>query len=564
MRTSDATPGLRRPDARPADAPELDADRIADMDDVDDLDGTGARRPAPEDARGGPAGDVTEPSRTGRPGASPRTTPAPDPGSGPDQARDTAGTEVPDRLGADVRAGAGDRPQGRGADDGDGAGAAPPGPRSRRVRPGAVVAMGAAALATALRLTGVAAVLPGERAASSPPPPAAAVEIREIAVSAASLDRAVEALQARLRRLPKDHQAWARLGSAYVQQARITADPSYYTKAEQAPARAAALAPGAPDVLTGQAALAAGRHEFAQAVRLADQALEANPYGAAAYGVRADALTQLGRDGEATAAIEEMMRLRPGVASFTRASYAAELRGDVRTAEEYLRYALRDATDPEDVAYCRHYLGELALHSGDLDRATREYDAALAAVPGHVPALAGRARALALSGGLTEAAAAYQEVVNRLPLAQYLVEYGEVLRRLGRDPSGPWALLDAQRRLMASAGVRDDLTWAEFEADHGSAERAVRHARAEYARNPNLVAADALAWALYRAGRPKEAIRYAEQATSTGWRNALLHHHRAVIERALGRTGAARRSAALVKQINPRFDPELPALARFS
>ena len=46
--------------------------------------------------------------------------------------------------------------------------------------------------------------------------------------------------------------------------------------------------------------------------------------------------------------------------------------------------------------------------------------------------------------------------------------------------------------------------------------------------------------------------------------NALLRHHRAVIERALGRTGAARRSAALVKQINPRFDPELPALARFS
>ncbi|GAA3135013.1 hypothetical protein [Nonomuraea salmonea] len=50
--------------------------------------------------------------------------------------------------------------------------------------------------------------------------------------------------------------------------------------------------------------------------------------------------------------------------------------------------------------------------------------------------------------------------------------------------------------------MRDDLTWAEFEADHGDPKAAVRHARAEYTRNPNLVAADALAWSLFKAGTP--------------------------------------------------------------
>jgi hypothetical protein len=143
-------------------------------------------------------------------------------------------------------------------------------------------------------------------------------------------------------------------------------------------------------------------------------------------------------------------------------------------------------------------------------------------------------------------------VVQRLPLPQYLIEQGET--RLKAGLPADWTLLRAQRTLLEEAGVRDDLTWAEFEADHGDPARAVRHARAEYARNPNLTAADALAWALYRAGRPRAALPHAERATSTGWRNPLLHHHRAEIERALGRT------ARTIPP--PGFDPDLPALAR--
>lgn len=117
---------------------------------------------------------------------------------------------------------------------------------------------------------------------------------------------------------------------------------------------------------------------------------------------------------------------------------------------------------------------------------------------------------------------------------------------------------------MKAAEVRDDLTWAEFEADHGSAARAVEHAEAEYARNPNVIAADALAWALHRDGRDRQALPYARKATATGWRNALLHHHRAEIERALGLGAESRRSAARVRDADPAFSPDLPALARFS
>lgn len=272
----------------------------------------------------------------------------------------------------------------------------------------------------------------------------------------------------------------------------------------------------------------------------------------AAYGVLADARTQLGDLRGAKRAVDRMMELHPGVPAFTRASYAAELRGDLGKAREYLEMAQNDAWAPADVAYTRYYLGELALHSGDLKTAADWYGKALTAYPAYTPALAGQARAAALGGRLHRGARPVRARRRTAPLPQYLIEQGETRIKAGQRAD--WTLLRAQRKLFAAAGVRDDLTWAEFEADHGDPATAVRHARAEYARNPNLVAADALAWALFKAGEPAEALRHAERATATGWRNPLLAYHRATIERALGRPA----------RVDPAFDPTLSALARFS
>ncbi|WP_345397827.1 hypothetical protein [Nonomuraea salmonea] len=225
-----------------------------------------------------------------------------------------------------------------------------------------------------------------------------------------------ETLQERLRRLPGDHRGWAELATRHIDQARLTGDPSAYTKAEGALATAAKIAPKDDAVLTGQAALAAARHEFARAAELAESAIDANPYAAAAYGVLADARTQLGDLRAAQQAVDAMMALRPGVAAFTRASYAAELRGDVETARTYLDYAHEDAWLPADRAYARYYQGELALHEGDLETAARHYADALNTYPAHIPARAGQAKVAALDGRLSEALSLYDQVVQRLPL----------------------------------------------------------------------------------------------------------------------------------------------------
>jgi tetratricopeptide (TPR) repeat protein len=192
----------------------------------------------------------------------------------------------------------------------------------------------------------------------------------------------VASIQERLRRIPADWTAWAALGMAYLEQARVTSDPSYYPKAEQAVTRSLALRrSGNSDALVARAALANARHEFAGARRDALSVLGANPYHADAYAVLADAETQLGHRAAATAAIQHLVNLRPGLPAYARASYDLEQRGLTVAATDLMRAALVAAVDRHDIGFCRVQLGDLAFGSGDLTGATAEYAAGLLADP---------------------------------------------------------------------------------------------------------------------------------------------------------------------------------------
>lgn len=356
--------------------------------------------------------------------------------------------------------------------------------------------------------------------------------------------RDIAGLQQRLRRTPGDHRAWSTLASAYVEQARVTADPTYFAKADRAIRRAEALAPRDSVLATARAALDNARHDFAAALRHADAALVVNPYSAAAHALRADALTELGRYAEARRAALRADALEPGPGTFARLSYAAELRGDLDQAARLMTMS-RDAAGASAPAYsfASFHLGELARTVGDLDTAAGHYAAALEADPSYAPALAGQARLAVAAGDVDTAVRRYRDVVARLPLPEYVVEFGELLESLGRDEEAAqqYAVARAAARLARANGVRTDLETALFEADHGSAEAALAAARAEWRARRSVHAADALGWALHVTGRSAEALRYAQAATRLGTLDARFLWHRGEMEAALGRTGAARR-----------------------
>ena len=121
---------------------------------------------------------------------------------------------------------------------------------------------------------------------------------------------------------------------------------------------------------------------------------------------------------------------------------------------------------------------------------------------------------------------------------------------------GAWLpMAEAMQRLNATYGMRVDLELAGFFADHGDAVTALRLARRAYAERPTVFAADTLAWALYRAGRPRAALPYAHEALRLGTRSSRLRFHAGAIEAANGHENAARTHLAAALELNPAFSP---------
>jgi hypothetical protein len=171
--------------------------------------------------------------------------------------------------------------------------------------------------------------------------------------------------------------------------------------------------------------------------------------------------------------------------------------------------------------------GDLSFQLGRSRVAARDYATALAGVPGYVPALAGRARLAAAGGELRRAIAIMRGVVARLPLPEHVVALGELQLAAARRGAArrTFALLGAERRLLAAAKVDTDAETAVYEADHGSPRRAVALARRAWAAAPGVRAADALDWALTRSGHPHEGLRWARRALALGSLDPLLRFH---------------------------------------
>ncbi|HWM08976.1 MAG TPA: hypothetical protein VNO82_06520 [Solirubrobacteraceae bacterium] len=395
----------------------------------------------------------------------------------------------------------------------------------------------AVALTFALALAVFAATRGGERAAAGPPT-ADAPMLRPDADTDASLRR----LQTAVRRgAPRE----AELAAAYLQKARESGDPSFYSRADGVLRPALAHGPADPAELAEAAALAAGRHDFRAAERLARRSRALAPGTVGAYPILVDALIELGRYRDAERDLQRMVDFKPNLAAYARVSYFRELTGDLRGASEALRLAIA-AGGPvrENVAYVQSLLGSLELTRGRIAASRRAYAAALAAVPGYAPALAGRARLAARADDLRGAIRRWRSLAARLPLPEYVIALGEAELAAGRNAAGrrDLDLVRVQQQLLAGAGVNSDVELAIYEADHGDRRRAVRLAREAWASAPSVRSADALGWALTRSGDRRAGLRWARRALRLGSLDPTFRYHAGI---AAGDTREGRRHLRL-------------------
>jgi tetratricopeptide (TPR) repeat protein len=238
-----------------------------------------------------------------------------------------------------------------------------------------------------------------------------------------------------------------------------------------------------------------------------------------------------------------------------------EIRGDLPNAEAAWNNALEvDAgSNPESTAWAHTNYGTFLFNQDRLDDAGDQYAAALAAYPGYIHALAGQASVAAAKGDYDASISLYKQVTTRQPLPQYVAALGDVYAAAGdmTNAKREYALIGAIETLYKENGVNVDLQMALFFADHDqNISDAVQQALAVRAAQPDSIyTADAVAWALYKAGQADEALPYAQAALSQGTRDASLFYHAGLIEKALGNADQARSDLQIAVSINPHFSP---------
>ncbi|MGA5468396.1 tetratricopeptide repeat protein [Streptomyces arboris] len=360
---------------------------------------------------------------------------------------------------------------------------------------------------------------------------------------------------------PADAPSWATLGSAYVEWGRRSADAAYFGRAEEALKRSLEAQPGERgngEAWVGMAALANARHDFLAAKRWGETVRKQDPKTWSVYPVLIDAYTGLGDVKAATEATEKFGELRKGVPALARTADLYRGQGWREDALATAREAADRATAPAEKAEALHRLGELAWERGEPEEAVAQFDAALRTDSGHHASLAGKARALVALDRTDEALAAYQSVITKLPRPAYALELGELYASLeldgdARSQYGKLAELLEQAK---AAGVDESVVQARYESDHGDPAVAVELLRDQWKKQHRSAAvADALGWALHRAGKSKEGLEYARQAVDTGVRNASYAYHLGVIERELAQYGPARRHLEEALRTNPAFSP---------
>jgi tetratricopeptide (TPR) repeat protein len=352
---------------------------------------------------------------------------------------------------------------------------------------------------------------------------------------------------------PENTEPWLALGATWIQKARESNDPGFYVNADACADAVVAMSPGnrLADDLRGFSRL--NDHRFREAREIATNVLATYADDPTAWGTRSDADLELGDVASAEEAVQHMLALKPGLASYGRAAYLRWLRGDVNAAKILSAQAIRaggEAKDREPLAWSIVQAAIVFWNEGDYAGARAGFDLALTKVPGYAPALVGEGRVALAERRYTNAVTHLEQAYAASPLVETAWLLGDA-KRLAGDATGAES---AYARVVADGRRHDFRTLSLFFSSRRSnPDEAVRLARAEMQTRPGPYTKDALAWALYRSGELSEARRLADEVVALGVHDARLWYHAGAIRLAAGDVSGKKLVERALAQ-NPAFD----------
>jgi tetratricopeptide (TPR) repeat protein len=192
----------------------------------------------------------------------------------------------------------------------------------------------------------LAALLLSQGCRRSAPAPAAPVPSRTCVVTMAAAvgdDAEIVKLQADLRDPRAAARAAEQLGYRFISKARLSNDPGFYTRAEQAAACLAAIRPDDPASLLLRGHVLHQLHRFSEAEAVARRLVSLREF-VLDFGLLGDALMEQGRLAEAAEAYQKMIDLKPFYQSYTRAAHLRWLKGDLDGAIVMMNAAVKAAS----------------------------------------------------------------------------------------------------------------------------------------------------------------------------------------------------------------------------
>jgi tetratricopeptide (TPR) repeat protein len=365
-------------------------------------------------------------------------------------------------------------------------------------------------------------------------------------------DRLIRSLGLQASLQPQDPASYDKLGAAYIQKGRETADASYYELGRQALLKSLDLVsngPAAASATTHMALVFMAEHRFQEALTWAEQALELGSGDPTPWGIVGDALTDLGEYDRAEGAYT---RLRdpvnpqdpPSALTSTRdsrLSYLKFLRGDGAGAVQLMRGAIRAAVEAhlplENIAWEYYQLGDESFRGGDVPEAERAYQQGLAVSPQNYRCLAGLAQVRAAQERFAEASELYKQALAVVPFPEYAAALGDICVKSGHpeEAKKQYDLVEFIGYLNAINKVLYNRELALFYADHDiRVKESLELARRELEVRHDIYTWDTLAWSYYRNNRLHDAGDAVAKALRLGTQDPQIFFHAGMIYHRLG------------------------------
>jgi Tfp pilus assembly protein PilF len=309
------------------------------------------------------------------------------------------------------------------------------------------------------------------------------------------------------------------------------------------------------------------RHEFADARAVADRLVAADSSSRSARALLGEIELELGDYAAARRTFGTLRTVRNDFTVAPRYARWEELTGHPEQAMELLRRAgdeaeSRHGTPASQVAWFHWRLGDLAMRTGRVGQARAELQRGLGAEPEDPRILATLARLSANRHRWAEAIAYGERTVARALDPAALGTLALAYAAAGDSARS----LDAYHAMAASAQARTaplHRAWSRYLLDRGTDVAGVlARARAELAGRRDIYGWDLFGWALYRSGRPAEAMEAASHALALGTRDAMLYYHAGMIRLAAGDSAEGRDALRTALAIDPHWDPFQPDSAR--